>query len=95
MQAGGKHVVAAALARQHKVFIERRLHSSCIGKTQNRIGPQYGVSHADTWLSLTGNRQRVVNIPAHPDVEEPVLEGDLVLNIEGQFLHIGVTVVVI
>src|SRR5258707_5569710 len=85
-------MTSAALAREHKVFIERRLQRSSVGKAQNRVGLRYGVGHADTRLRLAGNRQTVVKVSTDADVEEPFLERDLVLNIERQLLHIGVPV---
>ncbi len=45
----------------------------------------------NTWLRLAGDRETVVQITTDTDIEEPVSRLDLVLDVQGQFLYIGVT----
>ena len=52
------------------------------------------VSDAHTGLRLPGNREPVVQIAANTDIEEPVTSLDLILDIQGQFLYIGVAEIV-
>ena len=58
---------------------------------QHGAGRLEAVSDAHTWLRLAGNRETVVQIAADTDIEEPVPGLDLILNIQSQFLYIGVT----
>ena len=90
-----QHRIRASLAGKHQVLVKRRFQGAGIGNAQYRAGSLEVIGHADARLRLASNRQTVVEVSAHADIEEPVTRLDLVLNIERQLLHIGVAEVVI
>ena len=90
-----QHIVRAALARQHQVLVERCLQSPRIGDAQHCVRLLDVVGDAHARLGLTGHREAVIQIPAHAQIEEPVPGLDLVLNVQRQFLHVGMAEVVV
>ena len=48
------------------------------------------IGKSNARLGLAGDGQTVVQIAADAQVEEPVAGFDLILDIKGQFLHVGV-----
>ena len=86
------HRVVASLARQHQVLVERSLHGAGIGNAQDRVGRLDIVGDAQARLGLRGAGDAVVFVEAQPEIEGPVVDGDGVLDVESEFLDVGMAV---
>ena len=85
-----QHRIRAAVAGEHQVLVEWRLQSARIGDAQHGAGRLDVVGDAHARLGLVGVGEAVVDIVAQAQVEEPVAGLDLVFDVEGQFLDVGV-----
>ena len=61
--------------------LERRLHRSRVGDTQDRVGRLDVVGKAKSRFNLTLSRETVVQIAAKTQIERPVPLRDGVLNV--------------
>ena len=86
-----QHRIRAAVAGDHQVFIERRLQRARIGGAQDGFGRLDVIGNAHARLRLFGDGEAIVDIAANAEVEVPVTGLDLVFNVEGEFLYVGVT----
>src|SRR6202142_3531354 len=84
--------VIASFAGQHQVFIEWTLQGSCVGNAEHGVAPLDVVSNAQARLDLMSGDQSVVNITTKSEIESPVSLGDLVLDVEGELLHVSMAV---
>ena len=91
----GEDGVAAALAGEHEVLVEGGLEGAGVGDAQDGAGLLDGVGDADAGLGLAGDGEAVVEVAADAEVEEPVAGLDLVLDVEGELLDVGVADVVV
>ena len=87
--------IVAAQTGDHQVFIERRFQGARIGDPQHRIGGLDVVSDAEPRFDLPGTGQTVVKVAAQAQVKRPVANRDAVLEIQGEFLDVGMSVIVV
>src|SRR5580698_1381747 len=90
-----EHSIRTSGTRQHEILVERRLQSAGIGNAQHGVRTFEAVSDTHTRFRLARYREAVVQITADTDVEEPVTSLDLILDIHGQFLDIGVAKIMV
>ena len=84
-----KDVVQTPLAGEHEIFVKRSLERSSIRYPQNGVGWLDVVRDANARFGLARVGQTVVKIPADAEIKDPIAGLDLVFNIEGQLLDIG------
>src|SRR5665213_2007877 len=74
--------------RKHQVFVEWSFQCARVGHSKDGVARLDSVGNTDSRFGLAGNRQPIVKVAAHAQVEEPRSLGDLVLKVERKFLHV-------
>src|ERR1019366_1493263 len=87
-----QHRIAAPDAGENQIFVEGRFQRAGVGGAKNCARLFDVVGDSETGFGLAGNGEAIVKIASHPKVERPVPGRDYVLNVESEFLYVGMTV---
>ena len=82
--------VVAAFAGQNQVFVKGCLKYPRVGNSQHRIRRLDVIRYPQPRFRLLCGHQSVVEIAANTEVERQVALRNRVLQIQRQFLHVGV-----
>src|SRR6202041_1294138 len=66
---GSQHFVGATLAREHEIFVERRLQGPGIRDAQHSVGGLHAVGNTQARLRLSGAGQAVVQVAAYSQIK--------------------------
>ena len=84
------HRIVASVAGEHQVFVERRFQGAGVGSAQHGIARLDVVRDAQARFGLAGAGDAVVDVAAKTEIEAPVLERDGVLDVQAEFVDVGV-----